>query len=751
MAEEQTQLLASGLQALRTGNSNGLDMASQLLAIPDLDRRLVNLLMFNAVSGFGVCRNEEEIFRYLEILLILCDRYSSVIDQKILPVLLHALITHSYLQKSSARIRIQILQTLYQKLNKEMFESLLPGLLRFLSDNLEAFCGQNLTSTLFEAVASLEILSKIVRDMFTFEKFEKYSTVNKLRIQKVIRFNIANLITLTNEGSELDQRLCKAGLSYIEILMKYNYLIESYEEDSIKLLLRLQSRGEYDIVRIDSKFKDHLIKLTSTGMNEMMMSIENGIGKYDIVYLNIILKYLDTHLTYFISCYTDLIIGFISRLTEVYVPAVVENKFQWKSYMKYIKSNELYEDLKEFLNTIVNYNILEELQTQWISSISSFKLSPSYNSAIKILQLFISLQDIDYPEYYDTLYDTLSFPSFPRESLKDTNGLRFIINSLRVKQLESDIQTSEIQIPASFIAKITQLYQEGFKGDVTYLLQILNDRLDYNSISEMILQNDSYIHIYIKDSMKLYDLESVAPCIYHLLDSNSLKILPDMIPISFNKLDFYVKRFDMKRIISYCRFYRSLANYLSQALYRRIFTHAYVIRKILLRFKPFLCYTRQANKSRRLAQEVLNLFLDYIPMLSNTGIEYDPFDKSTFSYEQESNATIPKALPAISYEFLPSWIFCLKTAVSNSSDEVISLLCNLILSISTYEPEFWATSSRFECQFYSLLKIYATSSRKDDKFLKTVSQVSSLISSLPTSCTKNILQDWNKCNILINP
>jgi hypothetical protein len=419
--------------------------------------------------------------------------------------------------------------------------------------------------------------------------------------------------------------------------------------------------------------------------------------------------------------------------------------------MKYIKSNELYEDLKEFLNTIVNYNILEELQTQWISSISSFKLSPSYNSAIKILQLFISLQDIDYPEYYDTLYDTLSFPSFPRESLKDTNALRFIINSLRVKQLESDIQTSEIQIPASFIAKITQLYQEGFKGDVTYLLQILNDRLDYNSISEMILQNDSYIHIYIKDSMKLYDLESVAPCIYHLLDSNSLKILPDMIPISFNKLDFYVKRFDMKRIISYCRFYRSLANYLSQALYRRIFTHAYVIRKILLRVQPFLCYTRQANKSRRLAQEVLNLFLDYIPMLSNTGIEYDPFDKSTFSYEQESNATIPKALPAISYEFLPSWIFCLKTAVSNSSDEVISLLCNLILSISTYEPEFWATSSRFECQFYSLLKIYATSSRKDDKFLKTVSQVSSLISSLPTSCTKNILQDWNKCNILINP
>jgi hypothetical protein len=751
MAEDQTQLLASGMQALRTGNSKGLDMASQLLAIPDLDRRLVNLLMFNAVSGFGVCKNEEEIFRYLEILWILGDRYSSIIDEKILPVLLHALITHSYLQKPSARIRIQILQTLYEKLNKEMFESLLPGLLRFLSDNLAAFCGQNLKSTLFEAVASLEILSKIVRDMFTFEKFEKYSTENKLRIQKVIRFNITNLITLTDEGSELDKRLCKAGLSYIEILMKYSHLIESYEEVSIKLLVRLQSRGEYDAIYIDSKYKDHIIKLARTGMNEMMMSIENGIGKYDIVYLNIMLQYLDTHLTYFLTCYTDLIIGLISRLTEVYIPAVVENKFQWKGYMKYIKSNELYEDLKEFLNTVVNYNILEELQTQWISSISSFNSSPSYNSALKILQLFISLQDIDYPEYYDSIYDTLSFPSFPRESLKDTSSLRFVINSLRVKELEFDIQTSEIHNPASLITKITQLYQEGFKGDVTYLLQILNDRLDYTSISAMITQNESYIEIYIKDSMKLYDLESVAPCIYHLLDSNSLKILPDIIPTSFNKLDFYVKRFDMKQIILYCKFYRSLANYLSQAFSRKILTHAYIIRKILLRFKPFLCYTRQANKSRRLAQEVLNLFLDYIPILSNTGIEYDPSDKSTFSYEEESNATIPKALPAISYEFLPSWVFCLKTAVSNSSDEVISLLCNLILSISSYEPEFWATSSRFESQIYSLLKIYASSSRKDDKFLKTALLISSLISSLPTSCTKNILQDWNKCNILINP
>lgn len=741
---EHHNMLTLCFQALKTADPQGYATALQLLRVPNLDHRMVNIMLYNTLSGFGICKHDEEILSYLEIIWIICDQYCSIVDDKILTVLLHALVSHSHMNKPCAVLRLKVVKTLYDKLDKLMFQNLLPGILKFLTDNVGAYCGQNLKSTLKEAMISLELLNRIIPDMFHSAQYEKYTPENKHRIQKVIRFNVNSLLDLTKDQSEVDSRLCKTAVSFIEILLNHSYLIDSYQEDTINLLITLQTRTEQQLIFIDSIYKDTLYKLATQAIHEI--NLRNELGRYEIRYINVIMDYLDTDIPYFIACYTDKCILLINKLTEISIPAVAESKFHWKQYLKYIKSTEMYSDLKLLLQKLVNWNILEELQFRWTSVISQFLCSPSVKSALNLVQLFICLQDVEYPEYWNTLYDTVSFTHLSADNLKDVNSLKFIINSLRVKQIESDLQLLGISNPMTVFTQVIQIYQEGFKGDMNYLLQLLIDLTEYKSVSDLINTNQAWIFTYIKDSIKLYDLECIAPSIYYLLDSSQFTLLPDILVLSFYKLDTYVKTSNIKKVLSYCRFYRLLAHYMHTALNLHIFKDASSTRQLLLRFKPFLCYTRHTNKYRRLAQEVIGLFIDYIPIMSNAGIEYDPLNNSTFSVEEENNVTIPKALPAISYEFLPSWVFCLKTAVNSQSDEVIRMVCELVSAICNQDSEFWSTSSRFEESIYPFFKIYSRQNRKEGKYLQTVASITFMIESLPASCTSHILQDWYKYN-----
>ena len=71
---------------------------------------------------------------------------------------------------------------------------------------------------------------------------------------------------------------------------------------------------------------------------------------------------------------------------------------------------------------------------------------------------------------------------------------------------------------------------------------------------------------------------------------------------------------------------------------------ANTIRKILMRTKPLLSLKPGSLENRKVIQSSLSLYKDSIELLDGVPFEVNYFDHSAFSFEEESNVTIPNAL-----------------------------------------------------------------------------------------------------------
>ena len=173
---------------------------------------------------------------------------------------------------------------------------------------------------------------------------------------------------------------------------------------------------------------------------------------------------------------------------------------------------------------------------------------------------------------------------------------------------------------------------------------------------------------------------------------------------------------------------------------------ANTIRKILMRTKPLLSLKPGSLENRKVIQSSLSLYKDSIELLDGVPFEVNYFDHSAFSFEEESNVTIPNALFELSYEYFPTFVSCLKSLSDANCLGISITLIEIFKKIAQKNSDFFEVEKKFEKKIFPYLKVMLLSKNFSAGFgIRIKVESLKFIVLLSFKCIRPVIEELKNC------
>lgn len=248
-------------------------------------------------------------------------------------------------------------------------------------------------------------------------------------------------------------------------------------------------------------------------------------------------------------------------------------------------------------------------------------------------------------------------------------------------------------------------------------------------------------------NLKVFGINQTRFGVLFLLDNyDKVDFLTETIPVILKKFDVTYKEMSTREKLNHVRFFSKLIPHISKFQESGKINNANLIRSILMRIRSFLASKMNEQENRKLVMASIQFYIDSIPCLNNKPIEIDTLDKSSFVIEEESNVSIPNALTEVTYEYLPAFVYCLKSLADSNCLGISLAILDLFLRISKLAPDFFLTEDRFRVKIFPFLKVILKQPHSNQAYrVKLDQKIVEFIKSIDLKCLSAIKNDLNEC------
>ena len=173
------------------------------------------------------------------------------------------------------------------------------------------------------------------------------------------------------------------------------------------------------------------------------------------------------------------------------------------------------------------------------------------------------------------------------------------------------------------------------------------------------------------------DVCASSETLYGFLKLFGPKYVKELVQCLLKVLDAKVNRLKVNAAAGVVRGLAHVLRVYPDAVARGVLTDGNLAREVILRLKPLLAWKREKGRNF-VAFETLKLCISLAPVLDTLPLTVENASDASFAIHEDSNVTIPKALPALVHELFPS-LLSLSRSLAASQDyacltKVVTLL-----------------------------------------------------------------------------
>lgn len=165
------------------------------------------------------------------------------------------------------------------------------------------------------------------------------------------------------------------------------------------------------------------------------------------------------------------------------------------------------------------------------------------------------------------------------------------------------------------------------------------------------------------------------------------KDMPGIVRMLLEELDVKVTKVRKNEAAGLIKGLNQALSHYPAAVSAGILTDGNLAREVLLRLKPLLAWKREKGRNL-LAFETLKLFSSLVPVLDSLPLSIDNSSSCLFALHEDSNVTIPKALPALLHEFFPSLLSLCRALVLSQDYACVAKVLDLLAAATRRNPGF---------------------------------------------------------------
>jgi hypothetical protein len=686
---------------------------SALTSFPMLPHNMLRVIL---VRVSAIAKTAEVSQKSLEILQMLIDSdfINDLFDcsqdsSMILTVMLSALVKNIEKNESGLKkIAWNALKTVILKKNlpQEIIKAAFPGLLKPSIEEIKKFRAQGLACSESGFKSALACFARLLQVLERNEDDEWKNLALRMSrdaflegVKEIVRVvDLGLFMRIDGDGFEKDKDIFEV---ISEIFTGYLNVFGGNDE-VFRCLFKVSACFE---VRVRVEFDEDIVKRAVLGnVSEIGESQDLVQRKIRLKMARKGIELLKDNLAGFLCIHKEKVIFALKKLMVVASPVNFET-FKLEEWLQSSQGDrECLDLIHDFIKVSLKFEVFDyffETQHVLMKNLKKGLTKEETEELITICLLF----RCNYPENSLHILSELIFlTDLSRHHITFSKFFNvyasfssFLNHDLTLLELIENLLFSFSPETSSYCLEIFSYLNKEKSSIPTFLSEnskILNDSLIMKlRIFGPITQNG--IIQYLKLAENLETTKQVAEESMKVFDSKHMFYSPE-------------------QVLSFLRYFHSIVLNLKEILdgQKKKLENGNLVRLILMRSKKFLALRPNSLENRKIIQIGLVLFRDSLELIDKVPFEIDPSDRSTFAFEEDSNVSIPNGLSELSYEFLPSFLFCFKMMADSNCSGISLTLVEVLRKIHQFDEDFFITEKRFSLKFFPLFKILMKSDNK---------------------------------------
>jgi hypothetical protein len=415
------------------------------------------------------------------------------------------------------------------------------------------------------------------------------------------------------------------------------------------------------------------------------------------------------------------------------------------NYLKLLEYPEAdpdcYKAFMSLIKSLLQHEIFDSIFLDQQNLLRKIRKDVSTESIKKLLIISVLFSEV-YIESSLHILNELIFLKIPDPRTQTVSKILFLYITSQLYQ-QNSISTLES------IENILFAQSPETETQCADFFKTICEKNNLKSTQDLFLSNKSELKSSLILKLKIFGIENIYPgLLYYLSITNNINTICEVIQESLKIYDKYYSSYAPNELVTYIKYFSLLIHQIGlyKTASKNQIESGNVVRSILMRTKSLLCLKSSVLDNRKVILSCLNLFSDCIDILSNVPLEIDNADCSPFALEEESNVSIPNALPEICYEYFGAFIYCLRSMADSNCIGISICLVDLFYKIAAHQKDFFDTDNRFSVSIFPYLKVILKSNNYTSAFhIKLKIKILEFIKTLGPWSLSPVSKDIQEC------